>query len=205
MSFDEALAQLHRSGSVTLNGAPAGWSRVTRVLFIVLMVLIAILIVGAVIGVIVGGLSGVPLMPMGIGAVTGIGLFVGMFFLVRAGHRSKRRYLEIEREPVILDPRGITLRGVGPIPWAHFGPAGRIMVPAEHSSGRILRAVMSLTPPGLEAVNHHLHPDLRERVSPSVGTFWRHHHDYVYVPGVEGMSEGEVIQIINAAHQMFAR
>src|SRR5699024_12538047 len=54
--------------------------------------------------------------------------------------RRQERFRDTERQPVLLEPRGLTLRGIGPIPWADFGPAEKKMVPAERNEGYALRS-----------------------------------------------------------------
>lgn len=49
-----------------------------------------------------------------------------------------------------MDARGITIDGVGPVPWADLMPCTRRMEPAAHDSGRQLTLVMPMTPAGAQ-------------------------------------------------------
>lgn len=201
---DAAWSALRQTGQVTLRGEPATWSRVTRWLFLVLGGLVGLLALAPVVV--------IPLVLLG-GAEISLGIVFGVFgvyamltglgVLLVLGYRRQVRYLALERQPVILDARGLTLRGVGPIPWHDVGPAEHRLVRNENSDGFVRRAVMPLTASGLAAVNQRLAPELRPRISPATGPIWNRTHRHVYVPGVKGMSQGEVMGLLNAAHQLF--
>ena len=162
-----------------------------------------------------GGLVGVisvsivadnpPWFGMIFGYITSLGLITGLFFLIRHGMRRQEQFRDTERQPVVLEPRGLTLRGIGPIPWADFGPAVKKMVPAERDEGYALRAVMPLSTSGLFNVNERTPHKMRDRISPAMGPFWNRHHRYIYVPGIEGLNQSEVMYLINVAHELHAR
>ena len=203
-AIEQALSTLRTRGTVTLTGAPATWSSVLQVMFIVLLVMVGLIAVAAVAGLPFAIASGVEVTAFTyFGLVCVLGVLTVMALLLRRGYRAQQRYREQERENLTLDARGITLRGVGPVPWADFGPAEHRMVPAERDSGRVRRAVMELTYSGMVAVNQHLHPDLRKRLSPAIGPLWNRHHRYIYVPAVEGMSQKDVMFLINSAREIF--
>lgn len=203
-TFDQALSSLRDNGFARVPGEPAFWSKGLRWLFLVLIVLISLLLLGVpvfaallwdeieVTAGTVFGLVGVLVMT------------IGMLVLAVLGYRRRARFAPQERQDVTLEEAGLTLRGVGPIPWRDFGPAEHRMVRAEHDSGWVRRAVMELTPSGLVAVNEQLAPELRGNISPATGPFWRRGHRWIYVPGVAGMSQSEVMQLINTARDMFA-
>src|SRR5699024_8441981 len=125
---------------------------------------------------------------------------VALLLLTRA-LRKQRRFRATEVSPVIIQESGLTLRGVGPIPWDDFGRAGHRMVPAERDSGFVRRAVMELSPSGFANVNQRLPQELRARLSPVIGPVWNRHHRFIYVPAAEGLRQGEVMQVINAGRQ----
>lgn len=180
------------------------WSSAMRWLFLVLLALVALLAVGGLVAIPFALASGAE-----VTAATVLGFFgvyamlAVMATLIGVGYRRQKRYRAVERQDVVLEAGGITLRGVGPIPWRDFGPAQHRMVRNEHSDGLVRRAVMPLTASGFAGVNQRLAPALRVRISPATGPFWNRTHRHIYVPGVEGMRQGEVMWLINAAHQMF--
>lgn len=204
-TLQQALNALHQSGSVRLNGAPAVWSKTLLVLFRILLGLVVLLAVGGLVGVVsvVLFVENPPWFGVIFGYITSLGLMIGLFCLVRHGLRRQEQFRDTERQPVVLEPRGLTLRGIGPIPWVDFGLAEKKMVPAEKDDGYTLRAVMPLSNSGMFNVNERTPPDMRDRISPPMGPFWNRHHRYIYVPGVEGLKQAEVMQLINTAHRMF--
>lgn len=176
------------------------------VLFIVLRVLIIALAVATPIFLVVAIASGVQVFPAGIvGVISVLVMLAGAFTLVTYMSRRHRARGELERLDVWIGAEGVMLRGVGPIPWHDFEPARHQLVPAEHDSGYVSRAVMPLTPSGVFNVNNRLAPQLRERVCPVSGPMWKKMHYWVYVPGVEGLAQNEVMDLINRGHWMYAR
>lgn len=99
-------------------------------------------------------------LPLGaiFGVLSVLVMGAGVVYWFTRRKKDQGSYHSQERQEVVLSPAGITLRGVGPIPWADFGPAGHRMVEAEYQSGRIRRAVMELTPRGRVNVNERLDP-----------------------------------------------
>ena len=203
-NIDEALARLQAAGSVMLAGKPATWSSGLRVLMIILLVLVVLVGLGSIGGIPFAIAAGLQVGPGTIFGVVGVGgmILLGIV-LLRIGIRNQQRHRVTEREPIVIEQRGLTLRGVGPIPWSDFGHAEHRMVPAERDSGYVRRAVMELTPVGMANVNERLPRNLRERISPKMGPIWNQHHRYVYVPAAEGLSQREVMHLINAAREMF--
>ena len=202
--MNAAWAAVQGAGWVSLPGAPAVWSSAMRWLFLVLMVLVGLLAVGGLVSVPFALVSGVEVTAATVFGFLGVyAMLAVLATLISVGYRRQKRYREVERRAVIIEARGITLRGVGPIPWRDFGPAQHRMVRNEHSDGWVRRAVMPLTASGFVGVNQRLDPALRERISPATGPFWNRTHRHIYVPGVEGMRQGEVMWLINAAHRMF--
>jgi len=201
---EAAWAALRSTGRVTLAGAPALWSTAMRWLILVLLALVVLLAVGGLVAIPIVLVAGVEVTVATVAGVLGVYvMFAVMGALISVWYRQQKRYRAVESHPVVLEAGGITLRGVGPIPWRDFGAAQHRLVRSEHSSGYTRRAVMPLTRTGFVAVNQHLAPDLRGRISPATGPFWNRTHPHIYVPGVEGLDQGEVMWLINAAHQMF--
>lgn len=204
--MQQAMTSLHQTGRVSLPGAPAFWSKVIGVLFKILLGLIGFLVIGALVIVLVmvvnGALPGSAALFGTFGAVVLLG---GLGALVRSWHRKQNAYRDIEHQPVIMDPRGLTFRGIGPVPWTDFGIAEHRMVPAERDSGWTRRAVMELTQKGLFNVNERTPRALRKRISPPMGPVWNRHHRYIYVPGVDGLKQREVMELINRARYVLGR
>ncbi|WP_417216206.1 hypothetical protein [Arthrobacter sp.] len=202
-SFDGAMGTLQSTGAVRMPGRKAAWSRATRWLLLVLICFVCLLpVVLVVVLVATWGQF-----QIGVGTIMGfLGFLVmlaGALTLVVWGYRRHTTSSAQELQDVTLDASGLTLRGIGPIPWQDFGPADYRMVRSEHGSAFTRRAVMPLTPSGLVMVNERTPLALRSRISPATGAFWKARHLNIYVPGVEGMTEGEVMQLINTAHWMF--
>lgn len=205
-TFAQALDTLRASQTVVLQGKPAKWSNTVRVLLYVLIGVVVLLGIGSIVVTAwVASASGRVGVFTIIGPLIVCAMVAAFVVWIRRGLSSQNEYREHEAESVTLNAHGLTLRGVGPIPWVDFGPAGRRLVPAERNSGYTPRAVMELTPSGSVNVNERLAPDLRARLSPPIGPSWNRHHRYIYVPGVEGLSQREVIQLINAGRDMFGR
>lgn len=204
ITFDQALSTLHAARSVRLQGKPAAWSNALRVMFYILIVMVCLLAFGGAVGFIIATASGLSFTVFTFFALLGVlTMLAGLILILRWSLRSQEKYRDQEVEDVTLSAQGLTLRGVGPIPWTDFGPAERRMVPAERNSGHTRRAVMALTPSGAYHVNQLLAPELRPRISPPMGPVWNRHHRYIYAPGVEGLKEEEVIRLINTAREMF--
>ena len=199
-----ALQQLRTTGMVRLPGSPAWTSRLLRGLTLVLAGLIGLVAVGGlVVGVVVIATGAVEVTAATIvGMVMVLAMLAALMALVLWWRRSLNRYAQVEHLPVVLDASGLTLRGVGPIPWWDFGPAEHRMVPSEHSDGYTRRAVMVLTRSGFHNVNVALPEQLRSRICPAHGPFWNKRHEWIYVPGVAGLGEGEVMDLINTARAM---
>ncbi|MFT0848925.1 hypothetical protein VR010_14395 [Actinomycetaceae bacterium L2_0104] len=204
-SVERALNVFRTTGRLVLPGGPSPWARATKALLAVLFVLLVLLTIAAPVGMTIavtyGGLEMTAATIVGVLMVEAI--LIGLLALVAFGVRRQRRYELFETSDVILEPRGLTLRGVGPIPWADFGTASYRMVPSEHSSGHTRRGVMPLTESGVYNVNVLMPPELRWRVCPATGAYWsKWRHMYVYVPSVEGMKTAEVMELVNAVRGM---
>lgn len=202
-AFQRALTSLPTTDVARMPGQPAGWSRVTKWLFLALIGIVSLLpVVVVVLSVVMWDEVEVTVATI-LGLVGVLVMAAGLLTLVVFGYRRHVRFCEVERQDVTLEAHGLTLRGVGPIPWQDFGPAQHRMVRSEHGSGYVRRAVMPLTPSGLVTVNECTLQSVRGRISPATGPFWNRHHRWIYVPRVEGMRQNEVMQLINTAHGTF--
>ena len=207
VSMQWARHELHTTGRLRLPGAPALWSNALRILIMVLIVMVGLLAVGGLVAVIaVAASATVQITPATIFGVLGVyAMLTAVIVLLVWWKRKRNEFRDLERSNVILEPKGLTLRGVGPIPWIDFGPAEYRMVPAEHNSGYTRRAVMALSGSGYFNVNTRLPVHLRSRVCPPAGPMWNRQHRWIYVPGVEGLQQSEVMELINTAQAMFTR
>lgn len=125
-----------------------------------------------------------------------VGIFASMRFL-----RWRNKYATLpEHVPVTMDTDGLTMRGVGPIDWANFGPAIARPPGAASGHGSSAGAVLPLTDNGMEAV-HDMPPQLRQRITPFRVLGRRHR--YLELPGIQGLSQREVMDLINTAHRKF--
>ncbi len=202
-ALQHTINNLQTTGAVRLPGASATWSRLVRILFTVLLTMICALAIGSVTFFVIAAFTGA--WPSGgalVGMLTSLIMLGGLFALVYFGRLRQKKYHSSEQQPVILEPQGLTMRGVGPIPWNDFGQADYEWVPAEHDTGFARRAVMPLTRSGLFNVNERLPPQLQKLISPPVGPVWDRRYEYIYVPGVEGLKQREVMYLINVAHHL---
>lgn len=207
MQYDvnQAWATLQATGRVSLQGAPAFWSKSMSVLIKVLFVFVGLLFVLVIAGFFIAVSSGA------VDSAASIAGFAGGLILpVLLGglvygrwHRQRSTYREYEEQPVVLEAAGLTLRGLGPIPWHDFGMAQRQIVRAEHDSESVWRAVLPLTQSGFHIVNQVLAAELRDRIAPVAGIPFDRAYRNVYVPGVEGMKLKDVMWLINSARKFF--
>jgi len=202
--MSQAVHALQTTGRVRLTGAPALRSSVRRGLYSVLLVLVAVLGVGGLAVVIGAALAGARFTAASVaGLFSALALLAGGFvLLVRRRHRQGR-YVEAERLPIEIDARGLTVRGVGPVPWHHLQPAQYDLIRSESDNAYERRAISYLTQPGLVAVNQQLPPEARLRLGPPYGLVGDRHHRWVDLPSAEGISEPEMIELLNWARQSF--
>ncbi|GAA3651315.1 hypothetical protein [Microbacterium marinilacus] len=196
------LQQLEAAGGVSVPGAPAGatarWLRRRTAMY---AACVGAITVGA-----VALATGLLLRDDGVWALLILfGAFLGFVGLAGVGglalaSRLLRGRLRAEREPVSLDPRGVTLRGIGPIPWSHLLPPERRQVRVKNDIGGRC-TVMPLTPVGHAVVNRQA-GWWANRVGPK--PYLRPDIPYLLLPGVEGLTEGEALQLFASAHQRFA-
>lgn len=202
--FDNAMAALRATGNVTLPGRPAAWSAGSRApvftqfagVIVVFLALLSLYIFG-----LSRGLDETPWL------IIGAAVLLAVFALVTVGMtyelRRRRTYRAFEYENVTIDRVGLTLRGVGPIPWADVGPAARQFTASERHGAILVRAVMPLTPTGKDTVNRRLETGLRERISGAIGMYGFRDRWFLNVPGIDGLKERETIELINTARTMF--
>lgn len=199
-----AAQTLQAAGRVSLPGAPSRGSGLMRGLLAVMLGLLCLVAVGGVGAAVFAAAMGARvIVPMfaGLGAV--LVLVALLFLLLRRARRRQTAYADAEHLPVEIDARGLTLRGVGPVPWHHFAPPRvESLVPRGTGASRS-RAVMRLTDAGLATVNEHLAPDLRGRLGPAQGLGTVRIHRWIELPSTAGMNEAEMIQLLTEAQRTF--
>src|SRR5690625_1215751 len=141
-NLQQALNTLQQTIKVSLPGAPAVWSSTQGMLWITWLLVRVVGAIGGPVALFVLGVAGTGIGCGTIfGMVTGMIMLVGVVLVLRYGARRHKTFQSTEAQPVIIDARGLTMRGIGPIPWADFGPAHHGMVPAEQRDGYVRRAV----------------------------------------------------------------
>lgn len=135
-----------------------------------------------------------------------LGLFLVFFGVVTVGLAVLSRRLigdrlRAEHRPVVLDETGISLRGIGPIPWRDVEPPEIRRIWVRHDIGGRC-ALMELTPPGHRRVNSPPGP-WTAMVGPR--PYLRVDVPYLLLPGIDGFSEDETVELFRVAHQRFSR
>lgn len=127
-------------------------------------------------------------------------LAAGVFAWIRYLRWRNNHATLPERVPVTMDAEGLTMRGVGPIDWANFAPAIDRPPGAASGRGSSAGAVLPLTDNGMQTL-HDMPPQLRHRITPFRVLGWRHR--YLELPGIQGLNQREVKDLINTAHRKF--
>lgn len=132
------------------------------------------------------------------------GFFAALFGLVgtavlAAHSRMMRPRALSEREPVVLSPQGAALRGIGPVPWHHLEPPRRTRVPVKNDIGGDC-LVMTFTPEGHAFANQRA-GWWSNRIGPK--PYLRLGIPHLLLPGIEGLSDDDVMELFRLAHRMF--
>lgn len=198
----QILQQIDAYGRAQLAGTESGtvarWlkhRRVQRVVFIVALPLgIVTMIVGFVLR--ASGVWGVLIL---VGAFVAFLGFVGLGVLA-AHSRMMRGRLLSEHDPVVLSAHGISLRGIGPIPWSHLEPPRRTRVPVKNDIGGDC-LVMTFTPDGHAFANQR--PGWwSNRIGPK--PYLRFDIPHLLLPGIKGLSDEDVMELFRLVHRRFA-
>ncbi|MDN5551179.1 MAG: hypothetical protein ACTMKZ_01225 [Brevibacterium aurantiacum] len=196
------LQRLEFQGSVTLPGRPSEalsrWRRKRSIAigisFAAAGAGVVLIIIGAIVrdvgfwslSIIVGALLGV------------LGLFVGVI-LVGVGLLWRER-IASEKLPVRLDAVGISLRGIGHIPWRDLRAPERRYVPVKNDIGGRC-TVMPLTQRAQARVR--MQPgDWQLRVGPR--PYLSFDQPFLLLPGVQGLSEDEVVRLFHHVWSTFS-
>lgn len=210
MDAARALQILRTTGRLRLPGAPSPGQVAVRRLLAALTVIVIVLILVCIIGSI--GLALVPFVGLGSNRTELVIMFgviaaiLGAVLVVLVvSRRNLRRVRGVARLPVELDARGLTLRGVGPVPWSDFEPA-RVEMVQKRSDGNYARAViMPLTRSGMVAVNERLDPALRGRLGEVSGGLLTGGaaHRWIVAPSSADLGERDMIELVNTARAGF--
>ncbi|NWN88437.1 MAG: hypothetical protein HLX51_07840 [Micrococcaceae bacterium] len=208
-NLHHAMHVLHQTGQVYLPGAPVVWTDTAK------NFLLASVIFASLIGVL--GLGGFVFAVITAVVAGSLALFLvfGIFslFPVVFAVLVWLNYLRLQRhhpsgsefQPVIIDARGLTMRGVGPIAWDDFLPP-RYKIVSGEMRGSQTRAVLPLTASGVSNLNSRLPSDVRNRLSPPGGLLGRRPNNrYMYVPGVDGLTPREMMDLLTAAYRVYGK
>ncbi|MDN6193347.1 MAG: hypothetical protein L0J32_15795, partial [Brevibacterium sp.] len=196
------LQRLDFQGSVTLPGQPSEplsrWRRrrssAIRISFSGAGVGVALIITGVILhdvgfwslSIILGALLAV------------LGLLVELI-LVGVGQLWHER-IGSEELPVRLDALGVSLRGIGPIPWVDLRAPERRYVPVKNDIGGRC-TVMPLTQRAQARVR--AQPgDWKLRLGPR--PYLRFDQPFLLLPGIQDLSEDEVVRLFNHAWSTFS-
>lgn len=200
--LDDALKRLSGHGTVTLAGRAAGpverWLRVRRTAIGASLGAAALGVICAVGGVALRDVDAWALLVVVGGFLSFAGIVAAAATWISTRMWSGR--LRAEREPVVIDRTGITLRGIGPVPWSGLSPPEHRRIVVKNDIGGFC-AVMPLTAQGIELVRQQ--PGWWQlRVGPRPYLHWR--VPCLLLPGIEGLSEDETMRLFALAHQRFA-
>ncbi len=196
---DAALRELARRGSVTLAGAESAafhrWERRRTTATLVLGIVGVLGVAAVVAGFLLRDVGTWGLLVVFGGFAAFLGLFsAALLLLLRPLYR---RHVGPELEPVTLSAAGMTLRGIGPIPWADVFPPEMRRVTTRQPIGGIL-PVMPLTEAGrARAIASHRPLVVGPQPYLHFGI------PFLRLPGIEGFSEEETLELFGRAHGTF--
>ena len=197
----EVLRQLDRHGTVSLEGRRSEpfrrWIGRQRIASVIFLVGAGAGVVAIVLGVLLRdvGAWAVLIVVGGFLVFFGLAVAAGIMAVIHLhGFRT-----EAEKAPVVLDPSGIWLRGIGPFFWSDvYPPEYRRVWTHNDVGGRC--AVMPLTPQGHTRVNTHV-TSRTLLVGPK--PYLKAHVPYLLLPGIEGLSEEETMRLFQAAYERY--
>lgn len=187
-SYQGARAQLEGTGTTILGPATGAWT------FLRWLVLVpaAVAIVGAVVLVITENSWALAL-----GLIPLLALLGGLWYWL--GRIAAR-----EGQPVVISPAGLTVKGVGPVPWRHLMPPEVQWQRVQHDSGHERVPVMPFTAEGL-AHAQQLPPGQRQQLS-GRGTLVSPPPPVVRLPkSIRGFSPDEYLSLLAEARDVFTR
>lgn len=192
-----ALETLYYTGRVSFAGRSTGWSTRDRLTGYVAFPFAILFLLGS-FGTIfqetdtrMQMLKAVALCLVSAGLLYGVGSLV-----VQSWHHRR-----VQRRPVLIDERGLTLCGHGPIPWSCLQLAERKKVRLTYAESNVTRDVIVLTLAGSRMLDQQLTEKQRKALVPD------HTTDsliFLFVPGVKGLNAREFMEVYNAAHDRYA-
>ncbi|MBL3686227.1 hypothetical protein D3248_04575 [Leucobacter zeae] len=200
-ALQDALRQLEQHGAASLPGRRSDtvlrWKRRRRVLTGTMLAMGGAGVLACIVGLALREV-GVWALLIPIGFLLAFAGLLSGALTVLAGRLMAGR-LRAEDQPVMIDPRGIALRGIGPIPWNWVGPPERRHVRVKNDIGGAC-TIMPLTPEGRAAVNAQAGWWMRF-VGPK--PYLRFDVPYLLLPGIAGLGENETLQLFRVAHERF--
>ena len=198
-----ALHHLYRHGSIVLQGAKSRaqrkWERRRRNGVFICLGIGALGVIALVAGLLLSRIHEAWALLIVFGPFLMFIGFVaaGIATLVFKLHRYRAA---AEQQPVVLNPHGIWLRGIGPIGWHEVQPPMYRMIFSKNDvMGRL--PVMPLTEVGQARLNQ----------NPSSSTllvgpvpYLHLQVPYMLLPGIDGFSEADTMELFQVAYGLFA-
>lgn len=144
--LNDLQAELCARGAVEASARPPR----TNIVQVVFLLLWPVPVVGGVLMLL--ALRDEPTVPL-----TAAGLIAAGLALLAVALLLRRRALHTPWHTWRLDTEGLSIAGVGPLPWPHMGAVERRTVPAAYSDGNERAWVLPLTEPGVawvEGLDH---------------------------------------------------
>ncbi|MDA3646134.1 hypothetical protein LZ318_29740 [Saccharopolyspora indica] len=198
-----ALQHLREHGSISLPGRTSDpylrWQKRRRISLVVFSTIGGFGVLAAVLGFLLRAVAvWALLIPVG-GLLAFVGIVAaGALALLGGAHRFR---LHAETQPVMLDSRGICLRGIGPIPWSDLAAPGHRRIRTKNDVSGMC-AVMPLSTQGHARVNASF-SSRTLLIGPK--PYLRSDVPYLLLPGIDGFTEAETVQLFQTAYAMHAR
>lgn len=144
-------------------------------------------------------------------AVTGVALLAAGLLLLAVALLLRRRALNTPWHMWRLDAAGLSIAGVGPLPWSHVGPVERRMVPAAYSDGNERAWVLPLTGPGIawvegldDGARRLFQPAFRRGLFRRPIVFGAAPFEHVRLVPMQGVDFDDWCAVVEEARQRFA-
>lgn len=167
------------TGAVTLLRAMVGGLACAAVIAIVTLTIVTDVPVGGAVG----------------GAVPLVAMLGGLWFWLGRQRRDESR-------PLVVAAAGLTVKGVGPVPWAHLLPPEVQWRQAEHDSSFRRLPVMPFTALGFAHLQSNV-PAGQRRLLCGRDSRWGIQPAVVRLPPVRGVGRDELVALLAEAHAHF--